>query len=387
MLITLSGRVGGAALGVLMSVVDSSGAILLDVQQFTVRDVFTISANVDTSAGTPDGSFLKDLLLALHPLGVDVSFDLGSPSVSDAPSPASVQRAIVTVIAPICVPAPFLADVTDILASHDANIESINRITERGERFAGFEFIVRLPASKSAAENDNTLDIMRAKLLQLEKLGDISLQRHNLLVRSKRLVVFDLSWTLVQGDSLSLFLSAAGVDGDGESSGVASVEARVALLRGYNADLVTRKAVSSLRYTDGAVRLCTVLKKLGYRLAVISSGAQALAEAAKYTLHLDYAYGNQLLVDSDGNFSGSVKSPVIDADRKAELLQMLAMQESIELEQVVAIGDGPVSSKMLSSAGLSISFDQVRFNLVYAFFIYSFTRFLGSNTSVLSILL
>lgn len=136
------------------------------------------------------------------------------------------------------------------------------------------------------------------------------------------------------------------------------LRARVKMLAGLHTAAVYPAAIAAMKYTAGASELCKGLKRLGCRLAVVSSGCKFISDAAKDALGLDYAYGNEFEVDTDGKFTGEVLQPIIDMERKAELVQMLAMQERVDLEQIVAVGDGPVSAKMLESAGMSIAFDQ-----------------------------
>lgn len=196
---------------------------------------------------------------------------------------------------------------------------------------------------------------------------DMALHRADISRRAKRIVVFDLSWTLVQCDAVNVLLQAAGKGvGDevenafreGRMEQSDYLRERVKLLRGLDEETVNEKAVASMTFTNGAVELCKGLKRLGCKLAVVSSGSKAICEAAKAHLSLDFCFGNVLEVDTAGSFTGTVREPVIDMERKGELVQMLAMEERVELEQIVAVGDGPVSSKMLASVGMSIAFDQ-----------------------------
>lgn len=194
---------------------------------------------------------------------------------------------------------------------------------------------------------------------QLFELGrevnqcDVALQKADVMRKAKRLVVFDLSWTLVQCDAMEVMLSAGGV-----SAACAALDERVRMLKGLDVREVERKLGERLTFTNGAVELCKGLRRLGCKLAVVSSGAKMVAEKVKQELGLDYAFGNVLEVDVTGRFTGDLAKPVVDADRKAELVQMLAMQERIQMEQVIVVGDGPVSAKMLAVAGMSVAFDQ-----------------------------
>ena len=99
-----------------------------------------------------------------------------------------------------------------------------------------------------------------------------------------------------------------------------------------------------------------MLKKLGYKIALISGGFMVIADRLKEDLGIDYAYANQLEF-SDGKCTGNVIPPIVNAQRKADLLDVIAQQERIQLDQVVAIGDGANDLLMLERAGLGIAFN------------------------------
>lgn len=127
---------------------------------------------------------------------------------------------------------------------------------------------------------------------------------------------------------------------------------RVDTRRAYN------KAVHSLTYKPGVVQIYKGLKPLRYRLVVVSSICKVISDAGKKMLGLDYACCSELEVDSTGKITSNLLDLIVDVDQKTEVGQTLAMQERIEIEQIVAGADGPVSSKMLASAGMFISIDQ-----------------------------
>jgi phosphoserine phosphatase len=59
---------------------------------------------------------------------------------------------------------------------------------------------------------------------------------------------------------------------------------------------------------------------------------------------------------ADGVVTGNVVPPVMDGRRKAEMLQRIAQQEGIPLEQAIAVGDGANDLPMLNLAGMGIAF-------------------------------
>jgi len=133
-----------------------------------------------------------------------------------------------------------------------------------------------------------------------------------------------------------------------------SLRERVELLKGLDVKVLDRIA-AELPLTEGAETLVRVLKRLGYSIAIISGGFSRAAEALKRRLNIDYAYSNNLEV-ADGKLTGRVVGPIVNAQRKAELLETIAQAEGILLDQVIAVGDGANDALMLERAGLGIAF-------------------------------
>jgi len=133
-----------------------------------------------------------------------------------------------------------------------------------------------------------------------------------------------------------------------------SLRQRVGLLKGLDVGVLDRIS-ADLPLTDGAETMVRVLKRLGYKIAVISGGFSRAAEALKRRLVLDYAYSNNLEVQG-GKLTGRVVGPIVNAQRKAELLETIAQAEGVLLDQVIAVGDGANDALMLERAGLGIAF-------------------------------
>lgn len=327
----------------------SPGVKLLDLSQMVVRDRFIATAEL-LSRGATD--VVKDVLFRAHSAGLRASFRVGAQSSSFD----SAEAYILTVFTLGAAPASLLAAVASTLRQHDARVRGARRMTAASDPFACYEFTVDVAA--------DSLSALRAALFELGRGGaaaDFALQRAGAGRRAKRMAVFDLSWTLVQCDAVDVVLQAAGRDPGTRPDGMSDADwtrQRVHALEGADADRVNEAARQQLRYTHGASELCAGLRRLGCRLAVVSSGSQWVANAAKEELRMDYAFGNVFDTDAEHCFTGEVRDPVVDADRKAELVQMLAMQERISVEQIIVVADGPVSAKMLEISGLPVAFDQ-----------------------------
>ncbi|MFI8038743.1 phosphoserine phosphatase SerB, partial [Acinetobacter baumannii] len=133
-----------------------------------------------------------------------------------------------------------------------------------------------------------------------------------------------------------------------------SFRARVALLKGLDASVLP-KIAERLTITEGAERLISTLKALGYKTAILSGGFQYFAEYLQAKLGIDEVHANVLDVQ-DGVVTGEVKGVIVDGARKAELLRELANKLGISLEQAMAVGDGANDLPMLAIAGLGVAY-------------------------------
>ncbi|KAJ2892844.1 Phosphoserine phosphatase, partial [Coemansia aciculifera] len=212
-------------------------------------------------------------------------------------------------------------------------------------------------------------DEMKSELIAISTghQTDVALQADNVFRRQKRLVVFDMDSTLIQQEVIDEIARIAGIEAQvaaiteramqGELDFKESLASRVALLKGTPVQAL-EDVKRILTFTEGAHYLCRALKSAGFKLAVISGGFLPLAKYVKAELGLDYAFANQLKVSADGkSLTGETVGPVVDAMRKAELLEVIAQAEGIAIDQVVAVGDGANDLLMLGKASLGIAFN------------------------------
>lgn len=258
-----------------------------------------------------------------------------------------------------------LSRVTAVVARHGLNIDGINRLSGRipqGElpalSRACVEFSVRGPLEDSSAFRRDLLEVAAALDV------DLAFQQDNMYRRNRRLVVFDMDSTLIEAEVIDELAAEAGVGEQvsaiteramrGEIDFSESFRARVALLEGLP-EAALQQVAARLKITEGAEHLLATLRTLGYKTAILSGGFTYFARDLQARLGIDFVYANELDI-ADGAVTGKVAGVIVDGARKAQLLRQLAEQEGIDLQQVIAVGDGANDLPMLSIAGLGIAF-------------------------------
>jgi phosphoserine phosphatase len=300
---------------------------------------------------------LKDVLWKARELGLHVDFDLaplGSSRESNKP-----MWALTVLANPITT--ELLFALSKVVCEAGFNIERIHRLSH--EALTSAEFALR--ADRAEAEQ-----ALRAGLIELRGRFrcDLALQPETLTRRSKRLIVMDMDSTLIQQEVIDEIAVALGVQDqvskiteramNGELDFDQSLRERVRLLKGTPVSSLDQ-VLARIQLTPGAEELVRILRRLGYRTAVISGGFIEVVEPIQKRLGLDYAYANRLEVN-DGVLTGEVLGTIINRQRKAELLVDIAKKERIELDQVIAVGDGANDLDMLREAGLGIAFNAKR---------------------------
>lgn len=364
-LINISGMDRPGVTSALTEILARYDAQILDIGQADIHHSLSLGILFRTS---PDrsGDILKDLLFKCYELSVKIRF---SPvSVEDYEAWVNRQgknRWIITILGRTLT-ARHIALVTDEIARQELNIDGIQRLTGRMPLNADEE-----PRSKSCVEfsvrgNPADLDAMRGRFLQLSQQEefDISLQEDNVFRRCRRLICFDMDSTLIETEVIDELAERAGVGEQvraiteramrGEIDFSESFRERVALLKGLD-ESVMREIAETLPVTEGVERMMQVLKRTGYKTAILSGGFTYFGNWLKQKFGFDYVYANELEI-VDGKLTGRYVGDIVDGKRKAELLRIIAQVENIDIAQTIAVGDGANDLPMLSAAGLGIAF-------------------------------
>ena len=337
---------------------------ILDIGQADIHSTLSLGI-LFKSSRKDSGNIMKELLFKASDMGVNIRFY--PVPVDEYEAWVNMQgkdRYILTLLGRK-LSAKQIAAVTRILAGQDLNIDAIKRLTgrqpldeQKASVRACIEFSVRgTPRDREEMQKD----LMR---LSSELEMDFSFQRDNMYRRMRRLICFDMDSTLIQTECIDELAEKAGVGEQvraitesamrGEIDFKESFTQRVALLKGLD-ESVMKEIAENLPITEGVERLMFVLKRYGYKIAILSGGFTYFGEYLQKKFGIDYVYANELEI-IDGKLTGRYLGDVVDGKRKAELLRLIAQVEKVDIAQTIAVGDGANDLPMLSLAGLGIAF-------------------------------
>jgi phosphoserine phosphatase len=326
---------------------------IVDIEQASLQDFLGLSFLLDMSGAkqSKDG-VLKDLLFEASQLHLTLNFRLFSEKEMKARN--SKNLFVLTYFGNTRA----LAEISNILAEENANIEMITNLTRHCAS------CVELTINVNEVKN---LSQLKSKVIaKSHELNiDLALQKMEAYRKNKRLVFFDMDSTLVDMEIIDEMAQRAGVFKEvsritekamrGDIDFEESLTQRVALLKGLKVEEL-EKVRNEMKLSEGAKDLVDTLKRLGFKLGLVSGGFDYFSDFLREKLGLDFSYANHLEI-KNGILTGKVLGKIVDNTYKAKIVNMVSSEEGVLLDQTVAIGDGANDVLMLGQAGLGIAYN------------------------------
>ena len=338
---------------------------VLDIGQAVIHERLNLGLLIEIPDAAESGAVMKELLFLAHQHGLEVNFTpIAETDYEHWVGSQGRPRFIVTLLGRK-LSAANISHVAAVVSRHGLNIDAITRLSGRfslrqhnPHRRACVEFSIRGEAADPERLRYDLLAVTR------DDEVDVAFQADDIYRRNRRLIVFDMDSTLIQCEVIDELARAAGVGEQvariteaamrGEIPFNESFERRLAALAGLDESVLAAIA-RDLPVTEGAERLISNLKRLGYRIGILSGGFTYFANHLKQRLGLDCVSANELDI-VDGRLTGKVKGEIVNGEKKAELLRNMAADLGIDMRQTIAVGDGANDLPMLAIAGLGVAF-------------------------------
>lgn len=364
-LINISGQDKPGVTAALTAILARYNAMVLDIGQADIHHTLSLGILFRTTPAE-SGDLMKDLLFKAYDMGVKIRFTpISTEEYEQWVSRQGKNRWIITILGRQLT-ASNIALVSEVIMEQGLNIDAIQRLTGRQPLIEG-----SFPAAKACIEfsvrgTPVNRSEMQSRFIEISSREgfDISMQEDTMYRRCRRLICFDMDSTLIQTECIDQLAEKAGVGEKvrditeramrGEIDFRESFKERVALLKGLDVS-VMEEIAESLPITEGVDRMMQVLKRAGFKTAILSGGFTFFGEYLKRRFGFDYVYANELEVE-DGKLTGRYVGDIVDGKRKAELLRLIAQVENVNIAQTIAVGDGANDLPMLSAAGLGIAF-------------------------------
>ena len=363
-LININGADRPGVTAALTEILAKNNAVILDIGQADIHNHLSLGILFQSTEGN-SGDILKELLFKSYELDVNIRFNpITEQEYSKWVGMQGKNRYIITILSRKLT-AKQIAGVSRIVAEQDMNIDDIKRLTGRipldenaRTPKASVEFSVRgTPKNK---------ECMKAECIKLssELEMDSTFQEESMYARMRRLICIDMDSTLIETEVIDELAIRAGV-GDqvkaiteaamrGEIDFCESFRQRCALIKACDVSEM-QEIAENLPISEGVDRLMRILKKVGFKIAILSGGFTYFGNFLKQKYNIDYVYANELEIEN-GKLTGNHVGDIVDGKRKAELLRLIAQVENVDIRQTVAVGDGANDLPMISIAGLGIAF-------------------------------
>ena len=326
---------------------------VVDIEQASLQNLLGLYMLLDMSgAKSATDSVVKDLLFEASQLKVTLNFRFFSPGEMQVLNQKSLY--VLTYFGGIRA----LAELSQILGEEGVNIEAISSLSHQGLR--SVEMILNVNGSSGVGK------LKQRIMFKSREIGiDLALQKMEAYRKNKRIVFFDMDSTLVDMELIDEMARRGGVYREvaritekamrGDFDFEESLRQRVAMLKDLRVEQL-ETIRNEMKISQGVAELVATLKRLGYKLGLITGGFHFFSDYLKAKFGFDFAFANRLEI-KDGALTGRVLGRVVDATEKARIVNQVSLEQGILLDQVVVVGDGANDALMLGQAGLGIAYN------------------------------
>ncbi len=340
------------------------GGNIIDVEENCRRGLFSIFLMIDFSVSERSLDDIAETLKAIE--GATGLKIIVQKRDRDDRADATVREHYVVIILGMDQPG-IMAEISTFFHRHNINIEKCKMVA-RGRIFS-MEMVIDTAGMATAPtmSRDETIEKMKAELreLSINLNQSVVVQNEKTYKRLKKVIVFDVESSLVQDASTLVFLEGL-IDKlksrdreipfkkDREDPMQILIE-NAESLQGLPVDEL-KDLSRSLKLHRGTLDLIRILKSMGFKIALLSSGFDFFVKRLFEKAEVDYAFSNSPKVDRSGNLTGELEEPVLTSATKNEILEFIMNMENITRDQVIAVGDGSTQFPFMKNVGLSIAY-------------------------------
>jgi phosphoserine phosphatase len=337
---------------------------IIDVEENCRKGLFSIFLIVDFSASTRT---MEEITAELDNISVETGLKviLGIYDESELSYLTEKESHVVTILGED--KPGIIAKISSFFHGYNINIESC-RMIARGKFFS---MEMTIDTSQMHVQTDlsreEAIDKMKGDLKALCKSlnQSVVIQSEDIYQKGKKLIVFDVESTLIQEESLKEFLEK--VEGKAgllerepkfKDTREDKMQTLIENARAFKGMSISdfEKFGEILELNPGALELIGILKSMGFKIALLTSGFNFFVKKIFEAAGVDYAFSNALKSDERGKITGELEEPIITGDSKQEILEFMMQVEKIRPDQVIAVGDGSTGSHFIENVGLSIAF-------------------------------
>jgi phosphoserine phosphatase len=238
---------------------------------------------------------------------------------------------------------------------------STDRLVAAGARFIAQEWV----EADKAVDLNFTGDPARVRQVLEASIPGIDVIVQVTAQRRRRLIIADMDSTMITVECIDELADYAGIKAEievvteaamrGELDFEGALRSRVALLKGLSESAIADCLAERVKIMPGACELIRTVRAAGGFAVLVSGGFNRFADPVGAEIGFDRVIANRLGI-SDGVLDGSVGSPIIGAQSKAEALAIAMAERGLIVEDTLAVGDGANDIPMIEAAGLGAAY-------------------------------